>query len=135
MEAMQRRTVQLHWLVVILFAVNAVIWIALGISTLVRMEGQGIAAWVLAGLMFGNAGAMLLSGWGLDQEKKGFFYLAVAILAVNIVLSVTDDFGLFDLTVLLIDLVLLALLIATRTRYLPARQTGVKSPDFPKGRR
>jgi hypothetical protein len=132
---MQRKTVSLHWLVVILFVVNAAIWIALGISTLVRMEGQGMAAWVLAGLMFGNAGAMLLSGWGLGKEKRGFFYLAVAVLAANIVLSVTDEFGLFDLMVLLIDLGLLALLIASRTRYLPAGQTGVNSLEFPKGRR
>ncbi len=131
---MQRRTIPLHWLIVTLFVVNAAIWIALGISTLVRMEDQEAMAWVLAGLMFGNAGAMLLSGWGLGKETRGFFYLAVAVLAVNIVLSVTDEFGLFDLIVLLIDLVLLALLIATRTRYLPARQKGVKSPEFPKGR-
>ena len=56
-------------------------------------------------------------------KREGFFYLAVAVLAANIVLSVTDEFGLFDLIVLLIDLVLLALLIATKTRYLAARHS------------
>jgi hypothetical protein len=50
-------------------------------------------------------------------------------------LSVTDEFGLFDLIVLLIDLVLLALLIATRTRYLPARQERVNRLKLPKERR
>jgi hypothetical protein len=121
-NAMHRRTVPLHWLIVTLFVVNAVIWIALGISTLVRIEGQGVVAWVLAGLMFGNAGAMFLSGWGLYQEKKGFFYLAVAVLVVNILLTVTDQFGLFDLIILLIDLVLLVLVIAARTKFLADRQ-------------
>ena len=119
---MQRRTVPLDWLVVALFMINVAIWIVLGISTLVRMEGQGVGAWVLAVLMFGNASAMFLSGWGLAKQKKGFFYLAIAVLAGNILLSVTDEFGLFDLIVLLIDLVLLVLVIATRARYLAARR-------------
>lgn len=132
---MQRRTVSLDSLTVILFVVNAAIWIAFGISTLVRMEGQGVVAWVLAGLMFGNAGAMLLSGWGLAKEKKGFFYLAVALVAVNILLTIADEFGLFDLIVLLIDLVLLALLIATRTRYLSAGHKRVSRLESPRGRR
>jgi len=92
-------------------------------------------AWVLAGLMAGNAGAMLLIGWGLAKQKKGFFYLAVVVLAANIVLTVTDEFGLFDLMVLLIDLVLLVLLIATRTRYLSAGHKRVSRLESPRGRR
>ena len=111
---------------VTLFVLNAAIWIAFGASTLVRMEGQGIMAWVLAGLMFGNAGAMLLSGWGLAKQKKGFFYLALAVLAVNTVLTVTDEVGVFDLLVLFIDLALLVLLIVTRILYLPARREPAK---------
>lgn len=133
MEATQRRTVPLNSLLATLFVINAAIWIAFGTSTLVRMEGQGVVAWVLAVLMFGNAGAMLLSGWGLAKQKGSFFYLAVAVLAVNIVLTITDEFGPFDLIVLLIDLALLVLLIETRARYLPARRKRVNRLESPKG--
>jgi len=42
------------------------------------------------------------------------FYVALAVLLVNIVLTFTDQFGLFDLLTLLLDLIILALLLAGR---------------------
>ncbi|MBP6470897.1 MAG: hypothetical protein KBE23_14785 [Chloroflexi bacterium] len=46
------------------------------------------------------------------------FYVALAVLLVNIVLTVTDQFGLFDLLTLLLDLIILALLLAGRRQFL-----------------
>jgi hypothetical protein len=61
---------------------------------------------------------LLLSGVGIGKRNKIFYYFAIVLLAINIVLTVTDEFGLFDLITLIIDLVLLGLLIATGRKYL-----------------
>jgi len=101
-----------------LFYLNTAIWVAFGIASLIRMrqgtQGNPIVLWVVAILMFGNAGAMLLAGWWLGKGSRLSFYFALALLAVNILLTVTDQFGIYDLVTLLIDLVLLGLLIVPR---------------------
>jgi hypothetical protein len=38
--------------------------------------------------------------------------IAILVLAINIVLSITDEFGLLDLAIMLIDLLILGFLIA-----------------------
>jgi hypothetical protein len=100
------------------FGLNAVIWLAFGIVSLVRLAGspssQTITLLVVAILMFANVGTMLLSAWLIGKRKKLFYGLALAILLVNIVLTFTDQFGLFDLLTLIIDLILLAILLVKR---------------------
>ena len=108
-----------------LFLVNAVIWILLGVATLMRMAGGstslGSAAWIISILMFANACVMLWVGVGIGKQQRRFYYLALAVLAVNIVLTVTDQVGLLDWITLCLDVALFALLVATRARYLPSR--------------
>jgi len=98
-----------------LFVLNAIIWAALGIGSLLRLSAsQSVppaVALAVALLMFGNAGAMLLAAVGLGQRKRLFDFFAVALIAVNIVLTVTDQFGALDLATLVIDLILLGLLV------------------------
>jgi hypothetical protein len=48
--------------------------------------------------------------------RKGIFYLAILYVAVNVVLSITDQFGLIDALILLLNLCLLGLLFVTRQR-------------------
>ena len=114
-----------------LFFLNAAIWLSLGILSLARIESrnshQAITAWIVAILMLGNAGVMLLSGVVIGKQQKRFYYLAVAVVVVNILLTVTDQFGMLDLITLVIDLVLLGLLVATRGRYLHTPD-GVSQP-------
>jgi len=104
-----------------LFFLNAAIWLLFGVFSLVRMAtrnpDQAMTVWIVAILMFGNAGAMLWAGVGLGKQQKRFYYLAILVLAVNILLTVTDQFGIFDFITLMMDAVLLGLLIATRKRY------------------
>ncbi len=108
-----------------LFFLNAVIWLILGIVSLLRLSRGGpipvVAALVIAILMFGNAGAMGISGIGLGTQRRGFYYLALAVLLVNIVLTFTDQVGVLDFLTLALDLALLGLLIATRKRYVSRR--------------
>jgi hypothetical protein len=104
-----------------LFFLNAAIWLALGIWSLARMvngnPGHAAAAVIIAILMFGNAAAMLLSGIGVGKRQRLFYYFAAVVLAVNIVLTVTDQFGLLDLITLLIDVALAGILIAIMRKY------------------
>ena len=104
-----------------LFFLNAVVWLAFSILWLVDTAGrtpvQATMAWIIGILMLGNVGAMLLSGIGLGTRRRLFFLFALAVMVVNLVLTLTDQVGLFDWLTLGIDLVLLALLVATRRLY------------------
>ena len=104
-----------------LFFLNAVVWLAFGILWLVDTAGrtpvQATTAWITGILMLGNVGAMLLSGIGLGTRRRLFFLFALVVLVVNLVLTLTDQVGLFDWITLGIDLVLLALLVATLRLY------------------
>jgi hypothetical protein len=109
-----------------LFYVNAAVWMLLGAASLVRMAGNsadpGVTLLVVAMLMFGNAAAMLW-GLGLGKQNRLFYFFAIAVLVVNIILTFTDQFGVLDFATLAIDVVLFGLLIATRARY-QLRKTG-----------
>ncbi|MBN2393944.1 MAG: hypothetical protein JXR84_24640 [Anaerolineae bacterium] len=103
-----------------LFFLNTAIWVALGITSLFRVARgptSMMTAIVIGILMFGNASAMAVSGFGLGTKRRGFYYLALAVLLVNIVLTFTDQVGLLDILTFALDLVLLVLLIVTRKRY------------------
>ena len=108
-------------IVQVLFTLNAVIWLSFGLYTLFgmadRYPGQTIIVYVFGYLMLGNVGAMVLSGYLTGKPKRSFFYFGVFVLVMNIMLTVTDQFGFFDLVTLLIDLILLALLISLRKQY------------------
>jgi hypothetical protein len=116
-----------------LFYLNAAIWLLFGIWSLARLaggeSGMVITLLVVALLMFGNVAAMLCCGWGLSRPQRRWYYLALAVVVVNVVLTVTDQFGLFDLITLLVDLVLLGLLLAVRKRYTNPRAD--LAPDRP----
>ena len=114
------------WAVVtarILFALNAAAWILLGVSSLLRLRPAGGASvgWVVTILMFGNAVAMAWFAWVLGKRRTLWYWLAVAVVAINVLLSVTDQFGPLDLVVLLADAVLLILLLAARRDFLPVQ--------------
>lgn len=113
----------------ILFIANTLVWLLLGVVSLTRVAGNGTGQMLtmvgIAILMFGNAAAMLVCGVGLGTRQRRFYFLALAVLAVNIILSITDQFGLLDLLTLLLDVALLGLLVWDRKSYaLPSRTGG-----------
>ena len=105
-----------------LFLVNAVIWLTLGVYTMVGMANRGYSSamtlTIIAALMVANAGFMLIIGSLLAPGRKWIYFLGLALLSVNILLSFTDEFGAYDLITLLIDVILLVLLVLTRKTYL-----------------
>ena len=104
-----------------LFILNTLIWIAFGIASLNRMRPlmENFVPFLVIGiLMFGNAAALLLAGLGLGTRRRLAFYFAIFILLVNIILTLTDQFGALDLATLVIDAILLGILFASRSIYL-----------------
>ena len=105
-----------------LFYLNAIIWLAIGVASLIRMSNDSpelvVIMGVIAALMFGNAAAMVWSGFGLGKGGKYYYFVALAVISINIILTVTDEFGIYDLITLVIDMIIFGILIAIRKNYL-----------------
>jgi len=99
-----------------LFILGAVIWILFSVISLIRFPGASTS--IVACLMVANAGMLLLIGWGLGTRQRRIFYMALAVLVVNVALTLTDDFGLYDLLILILYLVMGGILLATRSLYI-----------------
>ena len=95
----------------ILFYINALIWTVFGVYTLIRMSGSAVPMIVIGILMFGNAFALFLSGLLLGNPRKIFIFFGTAVLAVNILLTFTDQFGLIDMLTLIFDLIIFGFLV------------------------
>lgn len=115
-----------------LFLVNGLVWLLLGVLFIIRMDGGNSMGstmrWVVFVLMLANGLAMFWIGWRIAQPDKRFYYLGIVVLAVNILLSITDEFGWLDLATMLVDVLLLGLLIATRSWYLNKNEPRVADP-------
>jgi len=104
-----------------MFVLNALIWLAFGTYTLIGMAGRypnQITLHVVGIMMLGNVGAMALSGVLLSRQNKWFYYFAMFVLVINILLTFTDQVGFFDFATLAIDLVLFGILISIRKQYI-----------------
>jgi hypothetical protein len=104
----------------LLLLLNGLLWLGLGVYSLFRFpfgDVHQIMAWVVVGLMFGNALILLLVAWGLGRGIRFLYWLGLVQVAVNLLLSVTDQIGLWDLLVLLLNAITLALLFAQRRRF------------------
>lgn len=107
----------------LLLALNGLFWIGLGIYGLVRFpvgDDHAVFAGVVVGLMFANALILLWVAWGVGRGNQQLYWLGLAQVGVNLILSVTDQIGAWDLIILLLNAITLALLFAQR------RQFGVK---------
>jgi hypothetical protein len=104
-----------------LFYLNALIWLAFGLYTLINMAGRYpggvITVYVIGFMMLGNVGMMFLSGILIGKQNKWAYFFAMFVLVINIISTVTDQFGFFDLVTLLLDLVIFGLLISIRKHY------------------
>ncbi|MEW5830222.1 MAG: hypothetical protein AB1846_15110 [Chloroflexota bacterium] len=106
-----------------LFLVNAVIWLAFGIASLVQAASgadPAIWRWVYAVLMLINGGLMLWFGFRIATASRQVFFFAILYVALIIVVSIMDQFGAVDAVFLALNLALLGLLFITRTRILQA---------------
>ena len=70
--------------------------------------------------MFGDALAMLFCIWMLNKRMKFAFEASVFVLALNIPLTIFDQFGVMDLLFVLLNLAALIALIKARKEFFPA---------------
>ena len=94
----------------------------MGIITLTRQSeniipSESLAGWVIFILMLINAAAMLAVGIALGRRQKIVYYIALMLLIINIILTVSDQFGLVDFISMIIDALLLLLLFVTPQKY------------------
>ena len=104
-----------------LFFLNAILWIVLGVVFIVDHASSLAGGWLIPVLMAANAAVLGVIGWGLGTQRWWFYYAALLVLLVNIVLGVTDDIGLLDVLVLALNTVMLVLLFIKRAWYTAKR--------------
>jgi hypothetical protein len=101
-----------------LFFINAAVWLAFGISSLLlrAMDGGSLARWVITGMMLANAIVMIWFGIMIPRGRAWIITLAILYMALNAALSIADQFGWIDAIILLFNLCVLGTLLATRYR-------------------
>ena len=111
------QTTSLLKLTRVMFFVNALVWLMFGVGSLVRAFEEGSTLrWIITIMMIANAAVMFWFGMVIVNGQKRIFFLAFLYIALNVVLSITDQFGWVDALILSLNLILLGLLFVTRQR-------------------
>ena len=100
-----------------LLYIKSLIWLVFSIYTWVEYSGshvKSVSMVTLIVLLFLNAILFAVFSFLIEKKKKWLFYLIVLFLLANIVLTVTDQVGIFDVLVLVIDFMLLNLVFLKR---------------------
>ena len=101
-----------------LLRLNGLLWIGLGVYSIAPISDEhAVLAWVVVGLMFANALVLLWVAWGIGRGSRPLFWLGLAQVGVNLVLAVTDQVGMWDVIVLVLNAVTLGLLFAVRKQF------------------
>jgi len=100
-----------------LFLFKCLVWVLFGVIFLIRFRTP--MAPFLACLLFINALIFFWLAWVIVRRKAWIFYFSAAFLVANIILTVTDQMGIYDFIVLAIDSFALAALIWKRKDILP----------------
>ena len=105
-----------------LIYVNALIWLVAGVAIFFRPRmNPTIPSWIFIGmaiLMLGYGVILLGLGIGLGTRKKFFYYAALAMIALSVILPIFDDFGLADLLAVVLPAMTLIYLIYKRDNIL-----------------
>jgi len=90
----------------LLFILIAVIWFIFGIYTC--LESGNI---LFTAIMFINSGLFFWLGNRVCRREKVAYYGALIVLAINIILTITDQFGVYDFIILVLNIYLFWLLV------------------------
>jgi hypothetical protein len=110
------------WLARMLLVVNGLLWTGLTIYSLFRIrvwigDVDHQSALVALGLMFTNALTPLWVARGLGRLSRPLYWLGLALMALNLLLSVAGMVGTLDWLILLLSAITLALLFTQRRRF------------------
>ena len=105
-----------------LFFLTAAVLVAFGIGSLMLIgenpAGAGLYAFY-AVIMLLDAAFMAFCAFQLYKGTKFIFYFSVFVLAMNILPTIFDQFGLTDLLFVLLNIATLVSLVAARKEYQP----------------
>ncbi|MEA3440642.1 MAG: hypothetical protein U9R58_10200 [Chloroflexota bacterium] len=107
-----------------MFCIQALVWIIFGAFNLVKgvdsTSEMANMSWIMSVIMFGFACLLIWVGWSIGRMDQRFFFIGLIVLGLTIILTVTDEFGVFDLIILVLNVVTFALLIMARSKSLSA---------------
>lgn len=99
------------------FFLNALVWLTFAVMSFsLAFSGAGKWRFVLSALMLINASIFAGFGFLIRKGQPRVFFVGILYVAVNVMLSITDQFGWFDFFIMLLNLVLLGMLFVTRQR-------------------
>lgn len=106
----------------VLILINALFWFLFSIVAALGNLPSGLATgpirWTFAFLALGTSIALGGIAYFLVRQKKAAFYLALAVLALLGVLSITDEVGFLDIFTLTISVAAIILIVKNRDWYL-----------------
>lgn len=106
-----------------LFLFTTVVLVLFGVGSLLRTNltpGRAGLYTFYAFAMFGDAAVMAFCARYLHKRTKSIFYFSVAVLVLNMMLTIFDQFGLADLLFVLLNLTTLILLLLARKEFFPS---------------
>ena len=111
----------------LLLALDALMWFAFGV--VVAAGGNAsihvpAVRWVMAGLAWASTAALASLTLLLSRRNRLAYYLAVILLTIIAVLSITDQVGWVDLAALAVSVIPLVLLVKDRAWYLRREAPG-----------
>ena len=110
---------------VLLLSLNAIFW--LGFAVIAALggipgyDGSGIEKWLLVGLALGTALCLALLAFFLWRRNRFAYISGVVLLGGILVLSLTDQLGVWDILAMASVLTALILMIRDRNWYLSRR--------------
>ena len=106
----------------LLLALDAMLWFAFGVvvacGAIASINHPPVLRWVMAGLAWGGAAGLAGIALLLSRRSRPAFFVAIFLLTIIAVLSITDQVGLVDLVALAVSAVPLGLLLKDRAWYL-----------------
>ncbi len=99
----------------ILLGLKALAWTVFSVLIhFIINSGEFYGILILSILMLGNAAIFALLAWKIKTRKKLWIYLALFWTLLNLILTFTDEFGIYDFLILLPDLPILVLLFLNK---------------------
>ena len=103
-----------------LFLFTFAVLVVFGVGSLLRIftnPDRAVLYVFYAVVMFGDAVLMGFCAWQLPKRTKFIFYFSIFVLALNIIPTIFDQFGLADLLFVLLNIATLVSLIISRKEF------------------
>jgi len=117
-----------------LLTLDAFLWFGFGVVVacggIASINHPPVLRWGMAGMAWGAATSLAGIALLLSQRSRPAFFVAISLLTIIVVLSITDQVGLVDLVALAVSAVPLGLLLKDRAWYLrPTNAAGGATMD------